>query len=383
MEESGRTQGSRSLDKAMLVLPKTSNIETGGRAGEWPCSPVEGAETRRRAVEERRVRMDSNELALDLHEGDAEVKAASSAETAPNMILLQEGATAHVYEAVVWEETSGVGFNKKLVAAKLYREDSAQAEQEALREIRALGKLKRAQERPQFVVELLFIDQLGASLPLVGLELCEGGDLFTLLSHGPLTERDTMYYAAELITALDHLRKNEILHGDIKPENIGLTKSGHIRLLDFGTSRILKNGDPVIYSSGTLQYASPEALRRHPCTNAADWWGLGALLYEMLFGQPVFLRSSEKETVDAIVSADVHWPDSPERSENAIDFIMTFLILDAKSRSQSLDACMMHPFMDAIEWSWVKSEEWIPCRFHYLAFRQESIAAGGSGKSFF
>ncbi|GBG35155.1 Protein kinase, putative [Hondaea fermentalgiana] len=200
--------------------------------------------------------------------------------------LLESGSASHVYHARNWEGGDLVGFMDGEFAVKVYRCDCENAQDEAARELRALERLTKFSDECRFIVKLYFIDELAQdSLPIFGLEFCKGGDLFWLLQHGPLTEYDTAQYASEMSSALECMRQTKILHGDLKPENIGLTATGHIRIFDFGTAKILENDEPVEHFAGTLLYASPEALCRLGCEYAADWWAMGVLLFEMLTGQ--------------------------------------------------------------------------------------------------
>jgi len=91
-----------------------------------------------------------------------------------------------------------------------------------------------------------------------------------------------LFYAAEIILALEFLHKNQIIYRDLKPENVLLAKDGHIKLADFGLSK--KSSGPRFTLVGTPEYMSPEILNEtgHDCN--CDWWSLGILLYELATG---------------------------------------------------------------------------------------------------
>ncbi|XP_026576954.1 uncharacterized serine/threonine-protein kinase SgK494 [Pseudonaja textilis] len=115
---------------------------------------------------------------------------------------------------------------------------------------------------------------------------CSSGDLFTLWkSSGPLAEGALRLFATELVLVLAYLHNQDIVHRDIKMENILLDEQGHLKLADFGLSRHLPWGRRAFTICGTLQYMAPEVLSGGPYAHAADWWSLGVLLFAMATGQ--------------------------------------------------------------------------------------------------
>ncbi|GBG29929.1 Protein kinase, putative [Hondaea fermentalgiana] len=298
--------------------------------------------------------------------------------------LVEVGGTACVYKASNWEGAGVTGFVDGEFAVKVYREDCARAQAEAAREMRALHRLASLGDDSRFIINLVFVDKLSeTSLPILGLDFCQGGDLYGLLSYGKLTEHDAKHYIVELASALESMRKAKVLHGDIKPENIGLTATGHLRVFDFGTARILENDKPVEHSAGTLLYASPEALWRRKCGYAADWWAMGVILFEMLYAQHAFESDSSDNTVDNIVRSRFSWPSKPRRSEAAMDFVERLLVVEQDLRMQTLKDCLAHPFLHDVDCASISSESWLPLKFNFAKFEQERLAQGLSDKSFF
>ncbi|GBG29535.1 Protein kinase, putative [Hondaea fermentalgiana] len=303
---------------------------------------------------------------------------------------LQSGATAHVYACTDWEGDTDVGFVEGDFAVKVHRADCDHARMEARRELAALQRLKRSKDEMPFVVKLHFVDNLCAAVPIFGFELCSGGDLFDLFRYGPLSEKDTAHYAVELASAISHLHATNIMHTDIKPENIGLSTDGHLRLFDLGSARILEDDEPIELSSGTLHYASPEVLLRRPCGYAADWWSFGVIMFEMMFGVQAFYARSQDEVVDRIVHVDLDLPLTPHRSAEAVKFVTDILKFCPEERLQSLRACCDHPFLSQVDLDLVMSETWVPIKYTYVCFEQDKtplqeVADGSSKKpkSFF
>lgn len=122
------------------------------------------------------------------------------------------------------------------------------------------------------------------------LEYCPGGELFFYLSQiGRFKQDAARFYAANILLALEHLHKKDILYRDLKPENVLVGSDGYIRLTDFGLSKENIQGTKDANSlCGTAEYLSPEILQRQGHGKATDWWSFGAIIYEMLVGLPPF-----------------------------------------------------------------------------------------------
>ncbi len=124
------------------------------------------------------------------------------------------------------------------------------------------------------------------------LEYASGGTLFDKLNqHGQINEVKAALYLRELINAVKLLHSLNIIHKDIKPENI-LINNGCIKLADFGFCRKLKNDDLARTRVGSPIYMAPEILFDKPYTDKCDIFSLGVLLYEMLFARAPFESNS-------------------------------------------------------------------------------------------
>lgn len=98
----------------------------------------------------------------------------------------------------------------------------------------------------------------------------------------PLELARVVFYAAELVLALDYLHSRNVIYRDLKPENILIDKDGHVRVTDFGLSKIAKDKTHSI--CGTPQFLAPEMILYAKSTGynvMVDWWALGIVIHEM------------------------------------------------------------------------------------------------------
>jgi aurora kinase, other len=127
-------------------------------------------------------------------------------------------------------------------------------------------------------------------------------------------------YIVAVASALHYCHSKHVIHRDIKPENLLVGSTRDIKIADFGWSVHAPNNRRKTLC-GTLDYLPPEMVEGRAHDTAVDIWGLGVLTYEFLVGQPPFEAAGTKETYARICNVDITFPEHPEISDLAKDFI--------------------------------------------------------------
>mmetsp|Transcript_7906 Transcript_7906/g.19917 ORF Transcript_7906/g.19917 Transcript_7906/m.19917 type:complete len:291 (-) Transcript_7906:307-1179(-) len=145
------------------------------------------------------------------------------------------------------------------------------------------------------------------------LQFAEGGDLFDYISSRPagrLSEDEAKMFFLQLLAAVEYIHSRNIVHLDIKPENIFLTKDGSLVLGDFGLAAKVQNVNCFrTKSTGSLLYTPPEVLLRSATlSSSVDIWALGINLYVMLVGDFPFQGADDLTTARAILKGDIEFP---------------------------------------------------------------------------
>src|ERR1700722_1120027 len=186
-------------------------------------------------------------------------------------------------------------------------------------------------------------------IDFIVMECLEGETLEQRLVKGPLPLNDVLKYGAQIADALDKAHGSGVVHRDLKPGNVMLTKSG-AKLLDFGLAKptlplatmatLTQAGSPITQQGmivGTFQYMSPEQVGGHELDSRSDIFSLGVVLYEMMTGRKAFPGKSQLSVPSAILEKEPEpvsaiAPLTPPGVDHAI---RRCLAKDAEDRCQS------------------------------------------------
>jgi len=142
------------------------------------------------------------------------------------------------------------------------------------------------------------------------LDYCSGGDISSHLAYKRrFKEEETVFYIAELVLAIQYIHEKDVVYRDLKPENILIAGDGHIKLADFGLSKDNVTDQSKTKSfCGTPAYLSPEMLNNKGATKASDLYGIGAVLYEMLTGDPPYYNDDIPTMYKKIKEGNLTFP---------------------------------------------------------------------------
>ncbi|XP_026178777.1 LOW QUALITY PROTEIN: microtubule-associated serine/threonine-protein kinase 2 [Mastacembelus armatus] len=232
-----------------------------------------------------------------------------------------------------------------------------------------------------FVVSMFCSFETRRHLCMV-MEYVEGGDCATLLKNiGALPVDMARMYFAETVLALEYLHNYGIVHRDLKPDNLLITSMGHIKLTDFGLSKIgLMSLTTNLYEGhiekdtrefldkqvcGTPEYIAPEVILRQGYGKPVDWWAMGVILYEFLVGCAPFFGDTPEELFGQVISDEIIWPEEDEAlPQEAQDLISKLLRQNPLERlgTGSAFEVKQHPFFTELDWNGLlrQKAEFIP-----------------------
>jgi len=177
------------------------------------------------------------------------------------------------------------------------------------------------------------------------------------------SEDNARFYVAQIILALEHLHKNDIIYRDLKPENVLIDRDGYIRLTDFGLSKKgIKGNKGATSVCGTPEYLAPEILFRWGHGKAVDWWTVGAILFEMLTGLPPFYTPNREELFEKIKYYTLKYP--PYLSPNVRNLLEGLFKKEPDKRlgggPGDAEDIKKHPWFEGFDWDALLRKELIP-----------------------
>ncbi|KAM4598467.1 serine/threonine kinase 17a like [Polymixia lowei] len=218
--------------------------------------------------------------------------------------------------------------------------------------INEIAVLESAKANP-YVVALHEVYETNSEIILV-LECAAGGEIFNQCvadNDEAFTEKDVIRLARQILTGVAFLHRNDVVHLDLKPQNILLTSArplGDIRIVDFGLSRRMDHVKEVREILGTPEYVAPEILNYEPISTATDMWSIGVLTYVMLTGESPFLGDDKQETFLNISQVNVDYSQDVFEgvSSLAVEFIKSLLVKNPRKRATA-EECLNHPWLNS------------------------------------
>lgn len=237
------------------------------------------------------------------------------------LCLLGKGTFGKVY-------LTRLDFNENLYAIKCIRKDrlleTGQVESTKLEQDILLSC-----DHP-FLVSMDYVFQNELRL-YFAMSYLPGGELYKhYLNKRCFTEEETKFYIIQVIQAIGYLHSQKIVHRDLKLENILVQKDGYLKIIDFGLAKMLQEDFTKSYC-GTAEYIAPEMIGGEGYDQMVDWWSVGILIYEMLFGITPFYNRSRQAMKFSITKHKIKFPKRTETdyyTDEARDIIVAMLNKD-------------------------------------------------------
>lgn len=249
-----------------------------------------------------------------------------------------------------------------------------------------------------WVVSLYYSFQDERHLYMI-MEYVAGGDMMTMLiKYDTFPEDWVRFYIAETILAIESIHKLSYIHRDIKPDNLLIDDSGHIKLSDFGlctgletnrfaalykalegqSSELLQEDKKVksrkynmdswrkrrrvmaFSTVGTPDYIAPEVFGKTGYSWGCDWWSVGVIMYEMLVGYPPYCSETPQETYRKIMNyrETLLFPPEVSLSPEAKNLIEGLLCHHSERIGKNgVGDLKQHPFFNGVDWANIRTQD--------------------------
>ncbi|XP_041966709.1 death-associated protein kinase 2 isoform X1 [Alosa sapidissima] len=261
------------------------------------------------------------------------------------------------------EKSTGVEYAAKFIKKRQSRASRRGVRREEIeREVTILQQIQHPN-----IITLHDIYENRTDVVLI-LELVSGGELFDFLAQKEsLSEEEATEFIKQILDGIQYLHSRNIVHFDLKPENIMLLNNKvplpRIKLIDFGLAHKIEDGVEFKNIFGTPEFVAPEIVNYEPLGLEADMWSIGVITYILLSGASPFLGDTKQETLGNISAMNYEFDEEffGSTSELAKSFIKQLLVKDTRKRMTIQDA-LNHP--------WIKSHQCV------AAAVEESSAPG-------
>ncbi|KAJ7383694.1 hypothetical protein OS493_026224 [Desmophyllum pertusum] len=245
----------------------------------------------------------------------------------------------------VTERSSQTVFAAKYI--RLSSSSSGSSRDDIMREINIMNQLHHKR-----LVGLVDAFDMSRNIVMI-MEFVSGGELFERVADADcLTEKEASFYMYQLLQGLQYMHMKNIVHLDLKPENIVCVSknSWDIKLIDFGLAMELVPGVRMTALKGTPEFMAPEAVNFDTITLATDMWSVGVIAYILLSGLSPLLGEDINETLANVTA--VEWDFEDESfdviSDEAKDFIAQLLVKNSRKRN-TVKQSLEHEWMKVAE----------------------------------
>ena len=216
-----------------------------------------------------------------------------------------------------------------------------------------------------FIINLYYAFQDTENLYLI-MDFLTGGDLrYFLRRHYKLNEESIIFIISNIILILEYLNENNIIHRDLKPDNLLFDKDGYLNLIDFGISNKSKSHQKYKKLIGSLMYIAPEILINKTNDFSSDYFSLGIIFYELVFGKRPYIGKNKNEILEQILFEEIHIDinDIPNKFNNKIliwDFISKLLKKEPKERLGGINGIKEiknHPLFNQVQWDKILNKQ--------------------------
>ena len=161
---------------------------------------------------------------------------------------------------------------------------------------------------------------------------------------------EAKFYGASIFTAIDYLHKRKIIHRDIKPSNIMIDNKGYIKLIDFGTAKILQKDEKTHTIIGTPNFIPPEVLLGKGYSYSCDYWSIGICIYYIYYGILPFGNNAIEilDTYKEIIEKEITFPDNSNKELNSL--LSSLLDKNESTRYTDIKVIKLHLFFKDINW---------------------------------
>jgi serine/threonine protein kinase len=191
-------------------------------------------------------------------------------------------------------------------------------------EIHLMKRLKH----PNIVeLETVVLDRIYNNVYII-MEYCPDGDFYNFQGRKPIQEIHVQKYMKQLMLGLKYLNENNIMHRDLKPQNILISKNGDLKLTDFGYAKVVSPNNMVQTFCGSPLYMAPEIIKakgENDYTVKADLWSVGCIFYEMVTGYPPYYVSTMNDLIKKIDEGNISIPKSLNSSDELKDLLFSLL----------------------------------------------------------